>query len=190
MPIDAGVSKCAELFCFCAACPTARKRESPTWRLFWFKHIDRGIENPPKRSFSLGDFLNRKPMAQPKEAPGKKAFAASIERGGLLTAIFTMPARLPPAERGGTRALSFGKTPPRFVNKSPENAGLRHVLSRERSAGTADYRFGLGRWWLVPENTMPRWQSRVTVVPLFNSLVAFSAPTRTGRSSARPTMAA
>ena len=122
-------------------------------------------------------------MAQPKEAPGKKTFAASIERSGLLTAIFTRPARLPPAERGGTRALSFGKTPPRFVNKSPENAGLRRVLSRKRSAGTADYRFGLGRWWLVPENTMPRWQSRVTVVPLFNSLVAFSAPTRTGRSS-------
>ena len=57
-------------------------------------------------------------MAQPKEAPGKKTCAASIERSGLLTAIFTMPARLPPAERGGTRALSFGKTPPRFVNKS------------------------------------------------------------------------
>ena len=55
--------------------------------------------------------MNRKPMAQPEEAPGKKAFAASIERGGLLTAIFTMPARLPLVERGGTRALSFGKTP-------------------------------------------------------------------------------
>lgn len=80
--------------------------------------------------------------------------------------------------------------PPLFFQESPENTGLRRVLSRDRSAGTADYRFGLGRWWLVPENTMPRWQSRVTVVPLFNSLVAFSAPTRTGRSSARPTMAA
>ena len=55
--------------------------------------------------------MNRKPMAQPEEAPGKKAFAASIERGGLLTAIFTMPARLPLVERGGTRGLSFGKTP-------------------------------------------------------------------------------